>query len=200
MDMYEKTLASMNGINARLDEEGADRRRFMALVTEFKERVEATNASNARADAIKAVEENKRRNHRNEELRQSVAPLFEIYGHQPPMPRADSATGTYRRTLARQLSTYLPDGSEMRRVPWGEVPLDALHVLFGQLTKEVEASSFRNDCVPRGEMVQRRRKDAAGREIVEWYGQESFVKDFARPARLAKIRDLSDFAHSRAFM
>ncbi len=157
--------------------------------------------SQVRADsARKAGDKDKLRQHQLREEQADVDTLFAIHGLSAPPARADSSVNGYRRALAPMLARYLPDGHTLRALEWSDIPSDALPIFYSQLKAAVQESAFRPDSVPPGKMEKRIRRDQSGREVTEWIGQDSFVKDFAPPVtRRAKIRDLADFARSRAF-
>lgn len=110
------------------------------------------------------------------------------WGLRAPPPVLGEPLGDYRRTLLDQVRRQLPEGHEFRRVNPHQLEADALDAIEPQLLNAVRACATRPDTVPVGQMRAVIERDQAGRPITKWIGQDSFIRDFTRPGRFARIR------------
>jgi hypothetical protein len=89
----------------------------------------------------------------------------------------------YQRNLAVRVKKLLPEGHPHRKVKiWG-LASDAFAVLEPQILNAVADSAWRPDAVPKGTTERRVSIDANGLKMVNYIGQESFVKEMGRPGR-----------------
>ena len=104
----------------------------------------------------------------------------------------------YRRDLLIQAKKLLPGTNKLRHVTICQLPSSALGKFEDLIYSAAKAEAYFADSVPDGEMRRVTERDSNGLMMTRWVGQHSFVRDFTRPGRLARIRDPSQFP--RAFL
>jgi hypothetical protein len=103
-----------------------------------------------------------------------------------PAPVLGKDVDTYRRDLAVKLKKMLPEVHELRRVQYRRLDNQTLGIFEPQLYQAVRDIAHDPTSVPRGEFRRVVSVDANGMKIVNFIGQESFVKQFTRPGRRVK--------------
>ena len=96
-----------------------------------------------------------------------------------------------RKTDALIKRQFLPRTHELWNVNFtgpNRIPTEALKPFEDQLIAACKVEAYNPATVPLGELRQITKRDSNGQKIHEFVGQESFVKQFSRPGRLAKIR------------
>jgi hypothetical protein len=89
----------------------------------------------------------------------------------------------YRRDLAVKLKKLLPGSHELRQVQYRRLDDTTLSVFEPQLYHAVRAEAHNPSTVPPGEFRRVVKIDSNGMKMVEWIGQDSFIKQFTRPGR-----------------
>jgi hypothetical protein len=100
-----------------------------------------------------------------------------------PTPVLGEDPAKYRRDLAVKLKKQLPDEHKLRQVQYRGLDDAALSVFEPQLYHAVHDEARNPATVPAGEFRRVVNIDTNGMKIVEFIGQESFVKAFTRPGR-----------------
>jgi hypothetical protein len=100
-----------------------------------------------------------------------------------PAPVLGEDPDKYRRDLAVKLKKQLPDAHELRQVQYRALNDTALSAFEPQLYRAVHDEARNPNTVPPGEFRRVVNIDTNGMKIVEFIGQESFVKAFTRPGR-----------------
>jgi hypothetical protein len=100
-----------------------------------------------------------------------------------PAPVLGEDIGKYRRDLAVKLKKLLPGNHGLRQVQYRGLDDATLSVFEPQLYRAVRAEAHNPNTVPRGEYRRIVKIDSNGMKMVEWVGQESFIKEFTRPGR-----------------
>ena len=77
----------------------------------------------------------------------------------------------------------LPGDNQLRHVQVRQLPRHALGQFEDLIYPAAKAEAYRPDSVPRGELRRVVKPTANGQDIIEWIGQESFVKNMGRPGR-----------------
>jgi hypothetical protein len=113
---------------------------------------------------------------------------LEPWGIRAPAPVVGENLDDYRRRVAILCKRQLPDGHELRRVQIRQLPDNALPVFEDKIYAECKASAMRPDSVAPGELRRVETVDQNGLKIVNWIGQECFVKEFTQPGRKVRIR------------
>jgi hypothetical protein len=108
---------------------------------------------------------------------------FQPWGQRAPAPVVGESPADYRRDLAVKARRLLPDGHEMREVPFRKLADDVLDRFEPQLIKDCGQAAYRSDSVPRGEMRRVEETDSNGSKMVKWIGQQCFVRDLMPPSR-----------------
>jgi hypothetical protein len=108
---------------------------------------------------------------------------FEPWGFRAPAPTLGCDPDEYRRDMLVKAKRLLPGTNELRHVKIWDLPRSALAAFEDQIYPQARAEAWRPDSVPPGEMRQVHKPTANGSEIIEWVGQESFVKAMGRPGR-----------------
>jgi hypothetical protein len=124
------------------------------------------------------------------------------WGIRAPAPAPDGTleyADSYRRDLIYQAKMRLPDGHELRKLKVRsvrETPESVLNVFEQDVYAASKAAASRNDTVPPGEMRMVETRDPQnGQRIINFYGQESFVKEMNRPGRrVVKFRQPVDWS------
>ena len=112
------------------------------------------------------------------------------WGLRAPHPVIGEEIDGYRRKLLIQAKKQLPDDHPLRGVQIRQLANDALDVLEPQIYDACHKAARRADTVPEDAPLRRvETRDANGLTIVDWVGRRSFVHDFNRPGRLARIRN-----------
>ena len=111
------------------------------------------------------------------------------WGLRAPHPVLGEDIDRYRRQLLIQAKRQLPDDHPLRGIQIKQLRDDALAALEPQIYDACQKAARRADTVPVDAPLRRvETRDANGLTIVDWIGQRSFVHDFTRPGRLARIR------------
>jgi hypothetical protein len=100
-----------------------------------------------------------------------------------PAPVLGEDAAKYRRDLAVKLKRLLPEAHELRKVQYRRLDDSALGALEPDLYRTVRNIAFDPMSVPAGEMRRVVKVDSNGLKMVEWVGQESFIKEFTRRGR-----------------
>lgn len=100
-----------------------------------------------------------------------------------PAPILGQDIDSYRRDTLVKIKKLLPEGHELRKVQIRRMPNDALNVFEPQILKACRSEAYNPNTVPRGEFRKVVKVDANGSRMVEWVGQESFVKQLGREGR-----------------
>jgi hypothetical protein len=112
------------------------------------------------------------------------------WGLRAPHPVIGEDIDGYRRQLLIQAKRQLPDDHPLRRVQVRQLAADALAALEPQIYSACQQAAYDANTVPADQPLRRVEElDANGLKIVKWIGQRSFVHDFTRPGRLARIRN-----------
>ena len=111
---------------------------------------------------------------------------FRAHNMKAEPPMAGETLSAYRRRVIKPLQKF----SEA----WKNVQTRTLaDDVFGICEAAVIADSIeaaRSPIVPDGVLIERRERDASGREIVTFHGRPmSWMRQFTRPAMVAKFRD-----------
>jgi hypothetical protein len=114
------------------------------------------------------------------------------WGVRAPAPTLGQDIEVYRRNLAVQAKRLLPDGHELKEVQYRAMPDSILNKFEPDLLSAVHSTASQNDTVPFDAPLRRVEEvDQNGLKIVKWIGQRSFIHDFTRPGRRARIRNPS---------
>jgi hypothetical protein len=100
-----------------------------------------------------------------------------------PAPVLGEDIGKYRRDLAVKLKRQLPENHKLRKIQYRRLDDAILTAFEPQLYQAVQAEAHNPSSVPPGEFRRVVKVDGNGSRMVEWIGQESFVKEFTRPGR-----------------
>jgi hypothetical protein len=112
---------------------------------------------------------------------------FRSFSVETPQARDDETPGAYRRRLFSRLQRKLPDSHDLVDIRADDLPSGQAYLNFEQMIidaakAEGEHPSFDN--LPRdGTFVSRTRADDTNGKRVDFYGRESFVKQFSREGR-----------------
>jgi hypothetical protein len=103
---------------------------------------------------------------------------FAKLGRSCPAQRADETGVDYLRRLSRVGRKYIPQGEEIARVSFAQLP-DAVVPKFAEMMRErVEANMYRTDNMQQGEMRAVLVTDEnTGAQQRHWVGPTSFVRD-----------------------
>jgi hypothetical protein len=100
-----------------------------------------------------------------------------------PHPVLGQRIDEYRRDLCVKLKKQLPEAHKLRQVQYRRLDDQVLSIFEPQLYNAVRAEAHNPNTVPPGEFRRVVKSDANGMKIIEWVGQESFVKAMGRPGR-----------------
>jgi hypothetical protein len=89
----------------------------------------------------------------------------------------------YHRNLAVRAKKLLPEGHKLRDIQFRGLRADAFAVLEPQLLSAVSTSAFHPTSVPQGTIQRREATDSNGHKVINWIGEESFVKAMGIPGR-----------------
>jgi hypothetical protein len=109
---------------------------------------------------------------------------FQPWGMHAPAPVVGGPVDDCRRNLAVKARRLLPEGHEMREVPFRKLADDVLDRFEPQLIKDCGQAAYRADSVPLGQMRRVEETDSNGHKEVKWIGQQCFVRDMMPPSRL----------------
>jgi hypothetical protein len=109
---------------------------------------------------------------------------LEPWGIRAPSPVLGQDPGKYRRRLAIMLKNQLPEGHRLRKLQYKRMDDAVLNNFEPELYKAVADIAFDPMSTAPGEMRRMVKKDQAGRDLVHWIGQRSFIHEFTRPGRL----------------
>jgi hypothetical protein len=98
----------------------------------------------------------------------------------------------YERSQLARVKRQLPDEHPLRSVKIWSLPSDALDVLKPQIFDAVSKSAFHRSSVAPGQIERREATDSNGHKVINWIGEESFVKQMGTPGRRARIRNPTD--------
>jgi hypothetical protein len=114
-------------------------------------------------------------------------------GGQVPAPVYGESTNAYRRKMCKQFKRqFLPQTHALWDVSFtgtDRIPSDALDPFENQLIEACKTEAYNPSTVPIGTLRQITKLDNNGHKIIEFVGQESFVKQMGIPGRRAKIRN-----------
>ena len=114
---------------------------------------------------------------------------FARWGMSAPAPVLGGDPDEYRRNLLIKAKKLIPGDNRLRHVEVRKLPSNALPQFEDQIYATAKATAFNKDSVPDGEMRRVVQSDTNGMKIINWVGNRSFVHDFARPGRRARIRN-----------
>jgi hypothetical protein len=123
---------------------------------------------------------------------------LEPWNLRAPGPVMGQPIDEYRRDLLVMAKKQLPDDHKLRRVSVRKLEPDALAIMESQIYPAVKSAAMRPDSVPAGELREVKEVGPDGLKITKFIGTTSFVKDFTREARHARIRQPEEFG-TRAF-
>jgi hypothetical protein len=104
-------------------------------------------------------------------------------GERAPAPVLGQDANDYLLATCRKLKKALPEGHELRAVNYGRLNADVLYTLAPQLLKaRVDEAKNPDNCAP-GEIRMIVRRDINGKEVRDWIGRESFVRQMTVPGR-----------------
>ena len=84
----------------------------------------------------------------------------------------------------------LPEDHPLRKIQMRALADDAFPVVKAQLLSAVSQEAYNPNTVPEDAPLRRvETRDANGLTMVDWIGKRSFIFDFVRPGRLARIRN-----------
>lgn len=106
-------------------------------------------------------------------------------GTRAPTPALGQTVNDYRRETLRQLKrTFLPQNNEYYRVQYRQLRDDALDAIEPLFLKVIEKEAIDPKNFAPGEIRGITKIDPqTGNKRIDYYGQESFVKDMMRPGR-----------------
>lgn len=106
-------------------------------------------------------------------------------GARAPQPTLGVRVDDYRRETLRNLKrTFLPQNHSLYGVNCRGLPSDALGVFEPQILEAAVKEADNPAHVPAGEIRKIERLDETGRvQMIDWIGQQSFVRDMTRPGR-----------------
>jgi hypothetical protein len=109
---------------------------------------------------------------------------FQKLGRSCPARRSDEAPLDYERRLARIGRKYIPQGEQIARVSFAQLP-DSVVPQYAELMRQrVEANLFRTDNMAPGKMRPVMIVDEnTGMKQRHWIGPDSFVKEMGQPCR-----------------
>jgi hypothetical protein len=111
-----------------------------------------------------------------------------------PAPVLGEDVAKDRRDLAVKLKKQLPEDHQLRKVQYRRLDDTTLSIFEPQLYRAVRAEALNPNTVPPGEFRRVVKVDTNGLKMVEWIGQQSFVKEMGRPGRRVKsFRRLVDY-------
>ena len=104
---------------------------------------------------------------------------FQPWGMRAPERIIGEDIAEYKRKLAIRAKKLLPEDHELRQVQFRQAFRDdAFDIFEPQLLKDCKSAARRAHSVPVGEMRRVEEVDPnTGRKIVNWIGQQSFVRD-----------------------
>jgi hypothetical protein len=122
------------------------------------------------------------------EIGSRYADAFRSFGTEVPAPVDDEPPSRYRARLFNRLARKLPEGHEWASTRADDLPLggvmDNIEKMVLEAAKAEGERPSQENLPTDGAMVARTRTDAdTGGKVTEWFGKESFVKDFTRPGR-----------------
>ncbi|SEE38357.1 hypothetical protein SAMN05444161_5600 [Rhizobiales bacterium GAS191] len=110
------------------------------------------------------------------------------WGLRARAPVLGEPLGDYRREILDQVRRQLPDSHQLRAVRPRRLDADALDAIEPQLLNAVRVAATQPDTVPQGQLRAVHDIDQNGLKITKWIGQDSFIHEFTRPGRHARIR------------
>jgi hypothetical protein len=112
-------------------------------------------------------------------------------GMRAPQPVLGESVNDYRRkVLLMAKKTFLPRSHELRQFSLDDVKADALQVLEPRFLEAFVTEAHNPAHVPPGELRKLERLDEYGKvKTIDFIGQESFVKQMARPGKRMAIHD-----------
>ena len=137
------------------------------------------------------------------EIGSRYADAFRSFGTEVPAPVDDEPPSRYRARLFNRLARKLPEGHEWASTRADDLPLggvmDNIEKMVLEAAKAEGERPSQENLPTDGAMVARTRTDAdTGGKVTEWFGKESFIKDFTRPGR--KVVRLIDPASGRVLL
>jgi hypothetical protein len=111
------------------------------------------------------------------------------WGLRAPALVAGQSLDTYRRDLDVLMKKQLRDGHPLRKVQYRALDSDALGTFEAQLIPAVRSEAFRPDSVAKDTIREVVDVDQNGLKVHRFIGLRSFIHDFARPGRKARIRN-----------
>jgi hypothetical protein len=108
---------------------------------------------------------------------------FEPWGFRAPAPTLGVDPDEYRRNMLVKAKRLLPGTNKLRHVKIWDLPRSALSNFEDQIYPAARATAFDSSSVPDGELRKVVKPTANGHSIIEWIGNESFVKSIGRPGR-----------------
>jgi hypothetical protein len=133
--------------------------------------------------------------HERVEIGSRYADAYRSFGTEVPAPVDDEAPSAYRRRLFNRLVRRLPSDHKLAQIRPDDLGSQA--VVFDNFEAMLLAAAALEGSKPSianlpedGSIIERHRVDDMGQRMTEFYGRESFIKDFGRPGRRVRcIRD-----------
>ena len=120
-------------------------------------------------------------------FQQRADDALSTWGVRAPAPVFNDDPGygeRYRRDLVYLAKKRLPEDHELRKFQVKHCPREVFEVVEPQIFAACKATGTSNDSVAPGTMRMVESRDPQnGQRIINFYGQESFVKEFTRPGR-----------------
>ena len=116
--------------------------------------------------------------------------VFKSWGMSAPAPVIGEPVDKYNRRLAVLAQKQLAADHDLKKVQFRALGDDAFPVYEAQLLPAVAQAAHNPNTVPEDAPLRRvETRDANGLTMVDWIGKRSFIFDFVRPGRLARIRN-----------
>jgi hypothetical protein len=141
-------------------------------------------------DAVEAEQERdrlRRNAERCRQLQERYDTAFAHFGKRSPQPKADATPRSYRCDLFKTAAALLPRSDDLTKLSRDELedlPNGAFSNFERDLLERLAAEGDPENTPADGSLIARHRvDDATGMRMTEYFGRESFVKDFTRPGR-----------------
>jgi hypothetical protein len=127
--------------------------------------------------------------HERTEIASRYDSAFRAFGSEVPAPVDDEAPSRYRARLYNRLARRLPPDHKLASVRADDISaqpivLDRFEEMLITAAKAEGERPSQENLPTNGEMISRARVDGdTGAKVTEWFGKQSFVKDFTRPGR-----------------
>lgn len=116
--------------------------------------------------------------------------VFKSWGMSAPAPVVGESVGDYDRRLAVLGKKQLPEDHPLKKIQFRALGDDAFPVYKAQLLPAIGQEAYNPNTVPEDAPLRRvESRDGNGLTMVDWVGRRSFIFDFVRPGRRARIRN-----------